>query len=76
MSIDITTNRLMLSSFQAAFYQGLISSARSFEALGNKLISYAEQAHTLRQLERLREISEILSNTLEIKYVDILHYRC
>jgi tetratricopeptide (TPR) repeat protein len=62
MSINTATNRLMLSSYQAAFYQELLSSKRSFEALGNRLIGYAERAHRLRQLERLREISEVLSN--------------
>jgi tetratricopeptide (TPR) repeat protein len=65
MSKQTAHNLFMVSPFEirhAGFYQDLLRGISSYEQLGNRLIQQAEQAHTFRQFDRVKEIGQILFN--------------
>ena len=62
MSVKVPTNRFIVSSLQAGFYQQLFKSISGFQELGYKLVLEAETAHAFRQGPRVEEIISILCN--------------
>ncbi|MEK6410396.1 MAG: helix-turn-helix domain-containing protein [Acidobacteriota bacterium] len=46
----------------AGFYQEVLSGTGNYEQLGNRLIRVGEQAHSLRQFDKVKEIGLLLSN--------------
>jgi tetratricopeptide (TPR) repeat protein len=77
MSVQTATNRFIVSPSQAVWtglYQHLIGPVASFKELGNKLIRYAEQAQANRQIGRLRESAQLLTNLPSKEYQVIGDY--
>ena len=60
MSIKVPTNRFIVSSLRAGFYQQLLKSG--FQELGPNLVREAEVAQVFRQVGRVEEIGSILCN--------------
>src|SRR5436853_1704573 len=50
------------TSEQAEFYQDLLKGVLSYPQLGDQLIGLAEQAHSLRQFDRVKEYGQMLAN--------------
>jgi hypothetical protein len=61
MSIKVPTNRFIVSSLRAGFYQQLFRSLSGFHQLGQKLIKEIEVAQAFRQISRVDEIGSVLS---------------
>jgi len=60
MSVTVANSRFITSSLRAAFYQQLVA-VSDFHKLGKWLVAECEKAQALRQTERLKESSLILS---------------
>ena len=58
----------------AGFYQQLLRGPGDYERLGNRLIQLGEQAHSLRQFDRVKEIGLVLSNVPIKDYQAIGYY--
>ena len=61
MSIKVPTNRFIVSSLRAGFYQQLFKEISGFQELGQKLVREIETAQAFRQIGRVDELSLILS---------------
>lgn len=74
-SVSTTTesNLFMFSPLAkyAGFYQQLLRGTADYCLLGNRLIQLAEQAHSLRQFDRVEEIGLVLSN-IPIKHFETI----
>jgi tetratricopeptide (TPR) repeat protein len=65
MSKQTASNLFMFSPFAsklAGFYQDLLKGVLSYPQLGNRLIRLAEQAHSFRQFDKIKELGLMLSN--------------
>lgn len=64
MSSPTESNLFIVSPLakSAEFYQQLLTGTASYTHLGNRLILLAEQAHSVRQFDIVREIGLLLSN--------------
>ncbi len=60
MSTKLATNRFIVSSLRAGFYQQLLKDISGFHELGQKLIRDIEIAQAYRQISRVDEIGSIL----------------
>ena len=56
------------------FYQQLLRRTGSYEQLGNLLVQLGEQAHAVREFDKVREIGLLLSNTPLKRYRAIGYY--
>jgi tetratricopeptide (TPR) repeat protein len=73
MSKDIDKNLFIDSSMQR-FYQQLLGGIGSYQELGNRIIRQIKAACAFRQVERVRELSEILINFPIKEYQLTGHY--
>ncbi len=62
MSIKVPTNRFILSSLRAGFYQQLFKGISGFHELGEKLVREIEVAQTFRQNDKVIEIASTLES--------------
>lgn len=62
MSIKVASNRFIVSSLRAGFYQQLFRDISGFQELGCRLVLEAETAHAFRQGSRVEEIIPFLCN--------------
>jgi tetratricopeptide (TPR) repeat protein len=62
------------TSKQAGFYQDLLKGVLSYPQLGNRLIRLAEQAHSFRQFDKVKEYGQLLANLPLKLYQAIGHY--
>src|ERR1044071_8407838 len=60
MSVTVANSRFITSSLRAAFYQQLLA-VSDFHESGKWLVAECEKAQALRQTEKLKELSVILS---------------
>ena len=61
MSVKVASNRFIVPSIPR-FYQQLFQSASDFQEVGKRLISLAENARVLRQMDQVEDVAQILSN--------------
>jgi tetratricopeptide (TPR) repeat protein len=73
MSRDTDKNLFIVPSMPR-FYQQLLSGIGSYQELGNRIIGQIKVAHAFRQIERVRELSELLINYPIKEYRLIGHY--
>ncbi|HEX5735276.1 MAG TPA: tetratricopeptide repeat protein [Blastocatellia bacterium] len=71
MSIKVPTNRFIVSSLRAGFYQELLKGTSGFRELGKKLVREIETAQAVRQSSRVEESASILGN-LPIKEFQLI----
>ena len=62
MSINVASNRFILSSLRAGFYQQLFKGISGFQELGHRLVKEIETAQAFRQDSRVIELALILGN--------------
>ena len=62
MSVKVPTNRFILSSLRAGFYQQLFKGISGFQELGHRLVRQIETAQTFRHDNRVIELASILNN--------------
>jgi hypothetical protein len=77
MSKPTHSNLFIFSPFtskQAGFYQDLLKGVLSYPQLGNRLIRLAEQAHSFRQFDKVKEYGQLLANLPLKPYQAIGHY--
>ena len=77
MSKQTDNSRFILSPLEsryAGFYQQLFSGIVNHQQLGNRLIQLAEQANAFRQLDKVRELSELLIGMPLIDYQYVGQY--
>ena len=60
MSIKLATNRFIVSSLRAGFYQQLFKGISGFHELGENLVREIEVAQAFRQNDRVVEIASVL----------------
>ena len=69
-----TDNSFLIISSGLGFYQQLLSGIRSYDELGNRLLTEIKAAHLFRQTERVRELSSILLRVPIKEYQLIAQY--
>jgi hypothetical protein len=67
-------NSLFIDSSLPRFYQQLLSGIGSYQELGNRTIRHIKAAHAFRQVERVRELSQLLINYPIKEYQLIAQY--
>ena len=78
MSVKVASNRFIVSSLiqGAESYQHVINSVSSFQELGGRLVQEIETARVFRQVQRIEDLSLILSNLPIREYQLIGQYYC
>lgn len=76
MSKQTESSLFIFSPFAkyAGFYQQLLTGIGDYNQLGNRLIRLGEQAHSLRQFDKVKEAGLLLSNTPIERYQAIGYY--
>lgn len=69
-----TEDNLFIVSSGLGFYQQLLSGIRTYEQLGNRLLSEIKAAHLFRQADRVRELSTMLLQVPIKEYQLIARY--